>query len=69
FILYESPHRLVKCLEQLIEHCGADRQACVARELTKIHEDIRTTTLQQLADYYRAQDKVRGEIVLVVGGK
>ena len=65
FILYESPHRLVKCLEQLGEHCGAEKQACVARELTKMHEEIRTGTLADLAAYFK-EKKVRGEIVIVV---
>lgn len=69
FVLFESPYRLVKCLEQLIEHCGAERPAGVARELTKIHEEVRTDTLAGLAEYYGSQAKVRGEIVIVVGGK
>ena len=69
FILYESPHRLVKCLEQRAEHCGPERMACVARELTKIHEEVRTDTLAQLLAHYGSQPKVRGEIVLVVAGK
>jgi 16S rRNA (cytidine1402-2'-O)-methyltransferase len=69
FILYESPHRLVKCLQQLAEHCGPDRPACVARELSKLHEEVRTSTLEELGSYYAAATKVRGEIVVVVGGK
>lgn len=69
FILYESPHRLVKCLEQLAEHCGPDRPACVARELTKIFEEMTTKTLAELIADYRSRDKVKGEIVVVVGGK
>lgn len=69
FVLYESPNRLVKCLEQLIEHCGEDRPACVARELSKLHEEVRTATLRLLADHYAEQAKVKGEIVIVVGGK
>ena len=69
FVLYESPHRLVKCLQQLSEHCGADRPACVARELSKLHEEVRTTMLGELITYYGEQAKVRGEIVMVVGGK
>ncbi|MDP4710930.1 MAG: 16S rRNA (cytidine(1402)-2'-O)-methyltransferase [Saprospiraceae bacterium] len=68
-ILYESPHRLVKCLEQLAEYCGPERMACVARELTKIHEEVRTDTLAGLLAYYGSQAKVRGEIVLVMAGK
>ncbi len=68
FVLYESPHRLVKCLEQLIERCGAERQACVAREISKLHEDMRTASLGELLLHYAAQEKVKGEIVLVVAG-
>lgn len=69
FILYESPHRLLKCLDQLIAFCGADRPACVVREISKLHEEVSRGSLQDLADQYRAQSKVRGEIVIVVGGK
>ncbi len=68
FVLYESPYRLVKCLEQLTEHCGPERLACVARELTKLHEDVRTGTLTALTAHYSAQAKVKGEIVVVVAG-
>lgn len=69
FVLYESPYRLVKCLSQLSEHCGSGRLACVARELTKVHEEVRTATLQELKDHYGEQAKVKGEIVVVVAGK
>lgn len=69
FVLYESPYRLVKCLDQLMEHCGPDRQACVARELTKMFEEVRTDTLAELKAYYAGKDKVKGEIVVVVAGK
>lgn len=69
FVLYESPYRLVKCLDQLAEHCGPERTACVARELTKMFEEVTTAPLSELADYYREKDKVKGEIVLVVSGK
>lgn len=66
FILLESPHRLVKCLHQLAEHCSEDRIACVAREISKIHEEVQTAPLSQLAQYYE-QKGVKGEIVVVVG--
>lgn len=69
FVLYESPNRLIKCLEQLIEHCGPERPACVARELSKLHEDLRTDTLEAILHYYRQKDVVKGEVVIVVGGK
>lgn len=69
FILYESPHRLAKCLQQLIEHCGGERQACVAREISKYYEDIRTTTLSALYEHYQQEGAAKGEIVIIVGGK
>lgn len=69
FVLYESPHRLVKCLDQLSEVCGPQRMACVARELSKLHEDVRTAPLPELADHYRSQAKVKGEIVVIVAGQ
>jgi len=69
FVLFESPYRLVKCLKQLAEHCGAGRTASVARELSKIHEEVRTDTLEALIAHYDAQAKVRGEIVLIVEGR
>lgn len=68
FVLYESPYRLVKCLEQLSEHCGADRLAAVVRELTKVHEEVKRGPLSELKEYYGAQNKVKGEIVIVVDG-
>lgn len=67
FVLYESPHRLVKALQQLSEHCGAERRACVARELTKLHEEMKTDTLENLIVHF-SEKKVKGEIVIVVGG-
>ncbi len=67
FILYESPHRLHKCLVQLSEYCGLDRKATVCRELTKLHEEIKTDTLEHLINYY-GEGKVKGEIVIVVAG-
>jgi 16S rRNA (cytidine1402-2'-O)-methyltransferase len=67
-VLYESPHRIVKTLGQLAEHFGEDRPAAVVRELSKKFEEVERGTLCELADHYGAQPKVRGEIVLVVGG-
>lgn len=67
-IFYESPHRLVKTLQQLAEAFGPERRACVSRELTKIHEENRAGTLASLAAHYAA-GTVKGEIVLVVEGR
>ncbi len=69
FILYESPFRLLKCLSELAAACGNDRLACVARELTKIHEEVKTATLEELTAYYKKDGVVKGEIVIVVAGK
>lgn len=70
FVLYESPHRLVRCLEELAEHCGAERMAAVARELSKLYEDVRTAPLSTLLEFYKTNENlVRGEIAIVVSGK
>jgi 16S rRNA (cytidine1402-2'-O)-methyltransferase len=67
FVLYESPFRLIKCLEELREHCGADRQACVARELTKKFEEVKTASIVELIDHFSTKE-IKGEIVVVVAG-
>ena len=67
-IFYESPHRLVKTLNQFAEYFGSDRQASVSRELTKIYEETQRGTLEELIDYFSSK-QVRGEIVIVVDGK
>ena len=69
FVLYESPHRLLKTLEQLAEHCGKERQACVARELTKLHEEIQRGTLEELSAHFSGKESVKGEIVVCVSGR
>ena len=66
-IFYESPHRLLKTLEQLSEAFGSDRQAAVARELSKLHEETARGTLVELIEYYQTHP-LKGEIVLVVAG-
>ena len=68
FILYESPHRLLKTLEELAQHLGPDRNACVSRELTKIYEENVRGSLTELIEYFGA-GPVKGEIVIVVEGK
>lgn len=67
-ILYESPHRLLKTLEQLIEFFGPERKVSVSRELTKMHEETFTGSVQEVHQYFSTKD-VKGEIVLVIDGK
>lgn len=64
-VLFESPRRLVALLEALVEACGPERRVSVARELTKIHEEIRRGTLVEVAAYYRERPP-KGEVTLVV---
>lgn len=68
-VFYESPHRLVKALSQFSEIFGSERPAAVIRELTKKFEEVQRGTLTYLHSYFAAQTKIRGEIVVVVGGK
>jgi 16S rRNA (cytidine1402-2'-O)-methyltransferase len=67
-VFYEAPYRLVRTLDDLVEHFGSERRAAVARELTKAHEEIQRGTLQDVRSYFASQDKVRGECVIVVDG-
>ena len=67
-IFYESPMRLLKTLQQFAETFGADREASVSREISKVHNTTHNGTLQELVDYF-TQNQPRGEIVIVVAGK
>lgn len=66
-VIYEAPHRLVRTLGELLEALG-DRQISICRELTKKHETVFRSTLQQAADYYE-QNEPKGECVLVLEGR
>ena len=67
-IMYVSPHKLVKTLAEFITYFGEDRQICVSRELSKLHEEnVRGTVREVLAHFENKPPK--GEIVVVVGGK
>lgn len=68
FALYESPHRLIRCLKELKEHCGGERQACVVRELTKMYEEYNYQSIDDLITDYEGRPSVKGEIVVVVAG-
>jgi len=66
-IFYVSPHKLLKTLTDFITTFGADRQASISRELTKVHEETQRGTLQELLEYYKDKN-IKGEIVLVLSG-
>lgn len=67
-ILYESPHRLVKALQQMTEFFGASRQVSVSRELTKVFEETVTGTVEEVLHHFQ-QKEVKGEIVIIIDGK
>lgn len=67
-ILYESPHRLVKTLEQIAEFFGNERLVSVSRELTKLHEETFTGKVNDVLAHFQ-QKEVKGEIVIVIDGK
>jgi 16S rRNA (cytidine1402-2'-O)-methyltransferase len=66
-IFYESPMRLIKTLEEMIQYFGSDRLCSVSRELTKVFEENKRGTLQEVYDYFKLKT-VKGEIVIVVEG-
>lgn len=67
-IFYESPFRLVKTLEMFAQYFGAERQACVSREISKLHEENYRGTLAECIEHFSQKD-VKGEIVIVVEGR
>ncbi|MCR5191995.1 MAG: 16S rRNA (cytidine(1402)-2'-O)-methyltransferase [Bacteroidales bacterium] len=67
-IIYESPFRLVKLLEQLIETLGEERQVSVSREISKLHAETARGTLREVHDHFAAKE-VKGEIVVILAGK
>lgn len=66
-VFYESPHRAVACFEDLVAVLGGDRPAAIARELTKMYEEVRRGTLAELFEAM-TQTSPRGELVIIVGG-
>jgi 16S rRNA (cytidine1402-2'-O)-methyltransferase len=67
-VLFEAPGRVGALLRDLVATCGPDRQAVVARELTKLHEEIRAGSLGELAQAYDGADETRGECTVVLAG-
>lgn len=66
-VFYESPHRIIKALEECVAILGPDRQVCVAREISKFFEEFKRGTAQEVLDYYKANPP-KGEIVLLIKG-
>ena len=67
-VFYESPHRVVKALQQFVEVFGADRPVAVCREISKLHEEIVRGTMAEALAHFTV-NAPRGEFVIVVGGK
>ena len=66
-VLYESPYRVVKCLEQLAETMGAERRVAVVREITKRFEQTVRGTIAEVLEHFRSHEP-KGEFVIVVAG-
>jgi 16S rRNA (cytidine1402-2'-O)-methyltransferase len=66
-VLYEAPHRLRRTLRDLVDLCGPDRSVVVARELTKLHEEVIRGTLAEVASHFERFEP-RGELVIVMAG-
>ena len=66
-ILYEAPHHFLDTMEDLMTYFGKDRKCCIARELTKLHEEFYRGTLLDAYNYY--QNGIKGEIVIVIDKK
>ncbi len=64
-ILYESPYRLVKCLQEIKEFLGIERNVCVAREISKIYEEFRVSNVIDAIEHYE-KNTPKGEIVIVI---
>lgn len=67
-VFYESPHRVVKTLSQFCEYFGEERRSSVSRELSKIYEETKRGTLQELVKHFN-EKKPKGEFVIVVEGR
>jgi 16S rRNA (cytidine1402-2'-O)-methyltransferase len=66
-VIFESAKRVVVLLRELATQCGPDRPAVVVRELTKVHEEVKSGTINELACYYE-ENTPRGEVTLLVAG-
>lgn len=67
-VIYESPHRILKALEEMALYFGPERQASISRELTKVFEETVRGSLSDLIRYYK-QHTLKGEFVIIISGK
>lgn len=67
-ILYESPHRLLKCLEEIRDYFGEERRVCVAREISKVYEEFLNLQVTEAISHF-SNTPAKGEIVIVVEGR
>lgn len=68
-IFYEAPHRIIECLQDMINNFSGEREAVLARELTKMYETVRADTLTALLNFVTSDSQQqKGEIVIVVRG-
>jgi 16S rRNA (cytidine1402-2'-O)-methyltransferase len=68
-VVYESPERVIRSLHDARESFGGEAEATVARELTKLHEEIVSGTLDSLIEAFDARDSIKGEITIVIGAR
>lgn len=68
-VFYESPHRIMKTISQLKEFLGGDRKIVIARELTKIYEEFIRGTIGEVEEELNKKTKIKGEFVVILGGK
>ncbi len=69
-VMYESPYRLLKCLEEINTFIGQERRICVVRELSKIHEQYHFGNAPELIEWFGLHpEKVKGEIVIIISGE
>ncbi|MFM1877118.1 MAG: hypothetical protein RL266_2855, partial [Bacteroidota bacterium] len=67
-VLYESPHRLLKTLQQLLEAAGEERLVSVSREISKLHEETVRGTIPEVIEHFE-NNPIKGEFVLVLQGR
>ena len=68
-ILYESPHKIIKTLEQIVEFCGSDRPVTLSREISKKFEETLRGSAEEVLKQVEQRGGVKGEIVLIISGK